>query len=90
MADDDTDKSVPTEHQARLEFLGDRVLGFVATEHVFESFPALDTSRTLADARAFYVRNAALARVGRQLGVGDVLAHRLEPLAGVEEGKGSY
>ena len=72
------DDSAPAAHQARLEFLGDRVLGFVATEHVFDSFPALDTSRTLADARAFYVRNAALARVGRQLGVGDVLAHRLE------------
>ncbi|XNZ00914.1 ribonuclease III [Micrococcus luteus] len=53
----------------RLEFLGDAVLGYVVTDHLFKAFPALSEG-DLARRRASIVSTHALAVVCRGLGVG--------------------
>ena len=53
----------------RLEFLGDAVLGFVVTDHLFKVFPHL-AEGDLARRRASIVSTHALAKVSRGLGVG--------------------
>jgi len=56
----------------RLEFLGDAVLGFVVTEHLFATRPSLPEG-DLARIRAAVVSTDALARVAGALGVGEAL-----------------
>lgn len=53
----------------RLEFLGDSVLGFVVTDHLFTAFPDLPEG-DLARRRAAIVSTRALAKVARRIGVG--------------------
>lgn len=54
----------------RLEFLGDRVLGLVVARLLMDEFPEEKVGQ-LARRHAALVRAEALARVGRQLGLGD-------------------
>jgi ribonuclease III len=54
----------------RLEFLGDSVLGVVVTETLYVTHPDLSEGR-LAKLRAAVVNARALARVGRDIGLGD-------------------
>lgn len=56
----------------RLEFLGDAVLGMVVGDELFRRFPHL-LEGDLTKARARLVSRATLAKVGRELGLADVL-----------------
>jgi ribonuclease-3 len=60
------------ESNERLEFLGDSVLGFVVTTHVFEEFPELPEGE-LAKLRAVVVSSETLARVALELDLGAAL-----------------
>ncbi|MBF4160430.1 ribonuclease III [Nocardioides sp. CBS4Y-1] len=59
---------IPTNE--RLEFLGDSVLGVVVTEALYRAHPDLSEGR-LAKLRAAVVNARALARVARQIGLGE-------------------
>jgi len=56
----------------RLEFLGDAVLGLVATDLAYREFPDLSEGE-LAKLRAAIVNMGALAEVARDLGLGSVI-----------------
>lgn len=53
----------------RLEFLGDSVLGYVVTDHIFTVYPDL-AEGDLARRRAAVVSTRALAKVARRIGIG--------------------
>ncbi len=55
-----------------LEFLGDSVLGFLVAEMLFEAFPGFREGQ-LSKARAHLVSEPSFARLGRDLGVGELL-----------------
>lgn len=56
----------------RLEFLGDSILGFVVTDHLYRTYP--DRSEgDLAKMRAAVVSTRALASVARSIGVGPAI-----------------
>ena len=57
-------------HYERLEFLGDRVLGLVLAQVLFERF-ADEREGELARRHADLVRREALVRVARDIGLGD-------------------
>jgi ribonuclease-3 len=60
------------ESNERLEFLGDSVLGFVVTTHVFDEFAELPEGE-LAKLRAVVVSSETLARVALDLDLGAAL-----------------
>lgn len=60
----------------RLEFLGDRVLGLVIAELLFETFPG-STEGELAPRLNALVRKETCADVAREIGLGDLL--RMSP-----------
>jgi len=62
----------PVQHNQRLEFLGDAVLGLVLTRELFEKFPELDEG-PLTKARAQLVNQRTLCEQARQLGLGEHL-----------------
>ena len=62
----------PIPDNERLEFLGDAVLGFVASELLFLRYPERQEGE-LTNLRAALVRRETLARFARQLGLGDFL-----------------
>ena len=71
---------IPTNE--RLEFLGDSILGQAVTVKLFRDHPDLDEGE-LAKRRASLVSSAALAEVGRTIGVGRyVLLGRGETMTG--------
>ncbi len=57
-------------HYERLEFLGDAVLGLIVGEHLFREFPGSDEGE-LTRVKSMVVSRAALAQVGRRLGIPD-------------------
>jgi ribonuclease-3 len=57
------------QHNQRLEFLGDAVLGLVITRELYERFPAFGEG-PLTKARAQLVNQRTLAEQGRALGLG--------------------
>lgn len=57
------------EHNERLEFLGDSVLGFCVTTFIFDQYPSVAESQMTA-LRARLVSTQTLAHVARNLGVG--------------------
>jgi ribonuclease-3 len=59
----------PIQHNQRLEFLGDAVLGLVLTRQLYEKFPGADEG-ALTKSRAKLVNAAALAAHGRALDLG--------------------
>ena len=63
------ESGVPTEHNQRLEFLGDSVLGLVLTQKLYEQFPDFDEG-PLTKARAKLVNRQTLAERARALGLG--------------------
>ncbi|HXB58158.1 MAG TPA: ribonuclease III [Candidatus Acidoferrales bacterium] len=63
------ESGVPTEHNQRLEFLGDSVLGLVLTQKLYEQFPDFDEG-PLTKARAKLVNRQTLAERARVLGLG--------------------
>ena len=60
------------EHNQRLEFLGDAVLGLIAAEYLYQSFPDLSEG-DLTKIRASAVCESTLAAVARLIGLGDYL-----------------
>lgn len=69
----------------RLEFLGDRVLGLIVAEMLYERFPK-EPEGFLARRHAALVRREALARVARDVGLGaHVVMSRGEEEAGGRE-----
>ena len=66
-----------------LEFLGDAVLGFIISDHLFRECPDWDEGQK-SKARAMLVSTTALARVGEELGLGEhlLLGHGEEKTGG--------
>lgn len=60
------------EQYERLEFLGDSVLGFVMTDHIYRRFPDFDEGG-MAKLRAALVSGRTLAGLARELGLGEAL-----------------
>ncbi len=60
------------QHNQRLEFLGDAVLGLVVTRELYERFPAFGEG-PLTKARAQLVNQRTLAEQARALGIGGFL-----------------
>ena len=60
------------DHNERLEFLGDGVLGCAVAEELYARFPSLPEGK-LTQLRASLVRESMLAEVARSLGLGDSL-----------------
>jgi ribonuclease III len=65
-----THRSAHSNHNERIEFLGDGLLNFVIAEALFERFPAVDEG-TLSRMRASLVKGETLAEIARELDLGD-------------------
>lgn len=59
----------PTEHNERLEFLGDAVLGMIVARALYQRFPEVQEGR-LTEWRAFLVCGPTLSRVAARLDLG--------------------
>ncbi len=59
-------------HNETFEFLGDSVLGFVVGDEIFGRFPDLDEG-ALSKMKAYLVSAPILARLARDLGMGEML-----------------
>ncbi|CAN5730421.1 ribonuclease III [soil metagenome] len=57
------------EHNERLEFLGDAILGAIVTDLIFRSYPSLAEGE-MARLRASVVNTGALAEIARSIGLG--------------------
>jgi ribonuclease-3 len=60
------------EHNERLEFLGDAILGFITAEELYAKTPAMPEGE-LTKLRAGYVCESSLAAAARRLGIGERL-----------------
>ena len=58
----------------RLEFLGDAVLNFTVAVEIFRSHPDKD-EHFLTDLKSAYVNRNYLHRLGKKLGIGEILRH---------------
>lgn len=67
-----THRSVSNQNNERLEFLGDAVLGCVIADELFQRFPQASEGE-LTRLRATLVKGDTLAKIGRELGLGDYL-----------------
>lgn len=67
-----THRSAKGQHNERLEFLGDSILGFVIAEALFEKFPKHDEG-DLTRMRSSLVKGVTLAEVGRDFNLGEHL-----------------
>ncbi|MEO6307717.1 MAG: ribonuclease III [Nitrospiraceae bacterium] len=65
-------KTASTQHNERLEFLGDAVLSLVMSEYLASAFPQ-SSEGTLSKLKAQLVSEASLAQVARRLGLGEHL-----------------
>lgn len=71
-----THRSFGPEHNERLEFLGDSILGMIIAKSLFERFPACPEG-DLTRMRSTLVRETTLAELAREFDLGDCL--RLGP-----------
>lgn len=67
-----THRSAKGQHNERLEFLGDAILGFVIAEALFEKFPKQNEGE-LTRMRSSLVKGVTLAEIGRGFGLGEYL-----------------
>ena len=67
-----THRSVGSNNNERLEYLGDAILGFVIAEALFKRFPNVKEGK-LSRLRASLVKGVTLAEIARELDLGDVL-----------------
>jgi ribonuclease-3 len=65
-------RSVGSDNNERLEFLGDSILSYVISVELFQRFPDVDEGR-LSRLRASLVKGDTLAVVARELSLGDYL-----------------
>ncbi|MDE0692570.1 MAG: ribonuclease III [Gammaproteobacteria bacterium] len=66
-----THRSFSAEHNERLEFLGDAVLGHIVAQRLYDASDEREDRLTLM--RAHVVQRDALAEVAREIGLGDFL-----------------
>jgi ribonuclease III len=59
-------------HNERLEFLGDAVLQLIASDFLYDRFPAMPEGR-MTRLRAWLVRTETLAAFGREMGLGEAI-----------------
>ena len=59
-------------HNERLEFLGDAVLGWIVSEHIYQKFPDFNEG-DMTKLRAALVRRDTLARIARTVRLGEFL-----------------
>lgn len=71
------------ESNERLEFLGDSILSFIVSEHLYKSYPEFDEG-ILTNLRSLVVNTKSLAKTARNLGFGEHLLLS----KGEEESKG--
>jgi ribonuclease-3 len=64
-----THRSAGKDHNERLEFLGDAILGYLIAAHLYHEFPAADEGR-LTRIRASLVNKETLAQIARTLELG--------------------
>ena len=62
----------PGAYYERLEFLGDSIVGFLVAEEIYHRFPGMDEGG-LTKVRVSVVSRAALAAVGAELGLADII-----------------
>ncbi|WP_087023795.1 ribonuclease III [Thaumasiovibrio subtropicus] len=67
-----THRSANSQHNERLEFLGDSILSFVIADDLYHRFPKVDEG-DMSRMRATLVRGKTLAELGREFELGDVL-----------------
>ncbi len=67
-----THRSVGSNNNERLEFLGDAILNFVIAEALYHQFPNVDEGK-LSRLRASLVRGSTLAVLARDLSLGDYI-----------------
>ncbi len=67
-----THRSFAADHNERLEFLGDSVLGCIIAQHLFNEFPQLSEGE-LSRLRSNLVREETLALLAQQLDLGSYL-----------------
>ncbi len=67
-----THRSVGKTNYERLEFLGDSILSFVISDRLYHQFPKIDEGR-LSRLRATLVKGEHLAKMARELDLGDYL-----------------
>ncbi len=67
-----THRSVGSNNNERLEYLGDAILGFVIADALFKRFPDVKEGK-LSRLRASLVKGVTLAEIARELNLGDVL-----------------
>ncbi|MBT8420058.1 MAG: ribonuclease III [Gammaproteobacteria bacterium] len=67
-----THRSASAEHNERLEFLGDAILGFLTAENLYERFP-YSSEGELTRFRSRLVRRKTLAELARQLDLGQYI-----------------
>ena len=67
-----THRSAAKQHNERLEFLGDAVLGMVVAQALFKRFPAVPEGK-LTRMRSTLVKGDTLAELGREADVGELL-----------------
>ncbi|RZA03820.1 MAG: ribonuclease III, partial [Proteobacteria bacterium] len=65
-------ESFVTQHNERLEFLGDSVLGLIISDILCERFPDVDEGK-LSKMRSYLVKEETLAKVARGLELGPYL-----------------
>jgi ribonuclease-3 len=68
-----THRSHSGNHYERLEFLGDSILGFAVSTELYNRFPDLPEG-DLTRLRASLVKEETLAKIARELALGDALA----------------
>ena len=67
-----THRSIGSNNNERLEYLGDAILGFVIADTLFKRFPKVKEGK-LSRLRASLVKGVTLAEIARELNLGDVL-----------------
>lgn len=67
-----THRSAGSVNNERLEYLGDAILGFVIAEALYQRFPEASEG-SLTRLRAALVKRETLARLGRQIELGDLI-----------------
>ncbi len=67
-----THRSAAKDHNERLEFLGDSVLGFLIADYLYENFPEAAEGE-LSRMRASLVKRSSLAFIAKQLKLGEYL-----------------
>ncbi len=68
-----THRSAQGEHNERLEFLGDALLGLIVAEHLYARFPSADEGQ-LTRTRAALVNRETLAAIARECDIGACIA----------------